>query len=364
MTRQEQAKRWLSLIYPENENIDINPIYLKEYTRDEILESFSHFRNYMISVYTEIAEGRINFPSPLHCILAVMSAMANSGTLNDNILLVDIRAFKERLKKPKKADKDAVINLLKDTGFFFDRDIFSSREQYCSIEFPDNNLVLIGMNLYCTTLDYGINQGMMYYGYLQLVYMLLNPRLFENTSETKIKFILEDLLRFIDSDEEKETVRIFHEKMLEYGYNFGFNVDISGSGLVEGDVGICYSIDKPTAIVGVQVNDRKVGIGLKINEMRTNTSKYNDYIEKCSDDFKYSLNNLYPDCFESRCEQVYTHQCNYCMEYTLNGSHYRKCTCINWGCPQNHKVFKANKNDIDTYLYFVRENDKKKKAVK
>ena len=365
MTKQEQAKRWLDIIYPENIEVEVNPVYLKGHTKSDILECFSHFRNYMILLFTQIAKGEINFPSRLHCILAVMSTIVNSSKLKDEFLSVDKKVLKSRLRKPPKADKDAVINLMKDTGFYFDDDIFSAKGESCTIEFPDDSFILKGMYFYCITQDFVPNQGMMYYGYADNVYFLLNPRLFEYTNENRITFILDDFFRFIDKEEEKDAVEIFHAKMLEYGFNVEFKVDIFKTGIyepVEGDVGICYSKNnKPTAIVGVYFNERTPCIGIKINEMRTNTSKYSDYVNTCSNEFKNGLNILYPDCSENRCEQGYNAQCKYCIEYTLNKTHYRRCTCLNWGCPQNHKVFKANKNDVDTFLFFIRENDTSKK---
>ena len=365
MTKQEQAKRWLDIIYLENVDMEINPVYLKGYTKFEVLESFSHFRSFMISLFSQIAEGVINFPSRLHCILAVMSTIANSSKLKNDFLSVDKKTLKSKLRKPPKADKDAVINLMKDTGFYFDDDIFSAKGESCTIEFPDDNLILKGMYFYCITRDFVPNQGMMYYGYADNIYFLLNPRLFEYTNENRITFILDDFFRFFDNKDEKEAIEIFHAKMLEYGFNANFKVDIFRTGiyeLVEGDAGICYTKNnKPTAIVGVYFNERTPCIGIKINEMRTNTSKYSGYVEKCSDEFKISLNILYPDCSENRCEQEYKEQCKYCMEYTLNETQYRRCTCLNWGCPQNHKVFKAIKSDIDSYLFFIRENEPSKK---
>ena len=373
MIKQAQANLWLNIIYPENEDVNINSVYLKNHTKDEILECFSHFRSYMVSIFIKIAEGNIDFPSTLHCIFSVILIMAQSGKLKGDTLWIDKKAFKDSLKKVQSSSKKAVVDLLQENGFVFESDIFSSKNESCSVEFPDDNLVLKGMYLYsmaCTFIE--INSGMYICGRTGLAYELLNPKLFENTKENEITFILDDFLRFFDGEEEKEAIRIFHTKMIEHGYKFSFKVDIFGGDSGRSDnayANIGYTVkDCPTAHITVRIDDdyknRKPSIGIKISGMRTITRKYSDYIEKCSDEFKCGLNKIYPDCSESCCEQTYMEQCKYCMEYSLNDIHYCKCTCLCWGCIEDKRVFTANKNDIDTYLYFVRENDTKKKISK
>lgn len=373
LTTQEQAKRWLSLIYPENENVNINPVYLKRYTKPEILESFSHFRSYIISIFTEISEGNIQFPSGLRCIFAVISAIANSGRLNGDIFSVDIKAFKDRLKKPIKAAKEAVINLLKNNGFIFENDIFSRTENTCFVEFPDDPLVLKGMYLFSITHDNGINQGM---NTNHQMHVLLNPRLFEYTSKDNTwprstPFIFDDLFRFFDGKEEKEAIGYFHEKMLEYGYKFNLCISIFDKGGQFPGVFLRYDYKTSQdytqgdarAIVRVNLENRVPSIGIKIQDMR----KYNDYIKNCSDEFKYSLDILWDDCYCStdKCRQKeHKEPCKHRLEYILNDTQYRKCTYEIWQYKWNQTVFKVTKNDIDTYLYFIRENDIKKKAVK
>ncbi|HBL84675.1 MAG: hypothetical protein A2Y17_11115 [Clostridiales bacterium GWF2_38_85] len=363
MTKQEQAKRWLSLIYPENNDVEINLVYLKVYTKSEILESFSHFRGYMIELFKEISEGNIDFLFPLHCIFAVISAIANSSKFNGNVLLVDINALKERLRKPKKADKDAVINLLKDNGFIFNGDVFSSKEQSCSIEFPDDNLVLKGLYFYSITQDYDINQGMnSSYPYNQQMHILLNPRLFEYTNTNKMPFIIDDLFRYFDGEEEKEAIKHFHIKMLEYGYSFNFYINIFENRKEFKDIYLRYDYKKhdARAIVRVNLDNHIPSIGIKMQDMR----KYNDYVEKCSDEFKYSLNILWDDCVEDNCKQKeHKEPCKHRLEYTLYDTQYCKCTYECWQYKWNQTIFMANKNDIETYLYFVRENDIRKKAT-
>jgi len=374
MTKQGQAKLWLNLIYPENKNTNINPIYLQEYTAHEVLESFSHFRRFMMELFYGIAEREIDFSAPLQAIFAVISAMVNSGRLDGDILAVNKKTFKEKLKKPQKADKDAVIGLLKDNGFIFDSNLFSVKDERCTVEFPDDNLVLKGMYLYSATYEYKSNQGMMYYSYQEHMYILLNPRLFENTYDNEITFIADDFFRLFGGSDEKEAINIFHERLLDIGCDFHFKADIFGAGFGKYEYALalmCYYINnRPTAFISVRFDDsicRKPSIGVKISEMRTNTRKYNEFIENCSDEFKHGLNSLpFFACSLDNCGEKgfeYKEPCKHCMEYTLNGVHYRKCTRVCWGCVEDRHVFAANKNDIDTYLFFVRENLTKRKRL-
>ncbi len=357
MTIQEQAQRWLDIIYDENQDIKINPIYLNGNTQAEVFESFSHFRNYMISLFEGMARGETQFSSALHCIFAMLSAIVNSSELKDNTLVVDKVILKEKLKMAKKADKEAVIELLENNGFVFDENIFKGKEQYCVIEYPDDNLVLKGLYLYSITQDYEINSSMMFWNYLQHMYILMNPRLFENTKENNIEFILDDMLRFLDSEEEKNAIKYFHSDMLENGYIFMFTVAIFGYGPEDATIRYEYKRYDPRAVVRVHFGNYKAGIGIRIRELR----KYNEYIDNCSDDFKNTLNNLWIDCDIEHCQHDYKEPCKQRLEYRIGDEKYCKCTFEWWKYIWDKSVFVADMKDIDTYLYFVKENDIKKK---
>ncbi len=359
MTIQEQAQRWLDIIYKEDKSIKINPIYLNGNTEAEVFESFSHYRGFMISIFEGIAKGENEFTSALQCIFAMLSAIVNSSEFKDNTLIVDKISLKEKLKMAKKKDKEAVIELLRDNGFIIDENIFKGKEQYNLIEYPDNNLVLKGMYLYSKTQDYEINSSMMFWNYLQHMYILLNPRLFENTKENNIEFILDDILRFLDNEDEKEAIKYFHSEMLKSGYIFIFTVAIFGQGPEDATIRYEYKRYDPRAVVRVHFNNYKSGVGIRIREL----GKYNEYIQNCSDDFKNSLNNLWDNCDIDNCQHAYKEPCKQRIEYCIGNEKYCKCTFEWWKYIWDKSVFVTDKKNMDTYLYFVKENDAKKRKV-
>lgn len=354
------ANGYLNFVYNVEYNQDVKPEYWFGFNQSEVLHNFTAYREVIISIFRGIANHDSNLHKvtcdtdrdsvllPIKSIFATLFTIGSKGDLINNNIFIDSATFKDSLKKVKRKYINTAISILNDYGFMIDGDVWGK----CGIHFyyPDNDKVIFGLYSFAHTIDFEINSTVS----INTRFTAMDSRLFSYSYDEENQIdVLQELLRFIKSEKEKEAIRYFHNEMVNRGYRYSLSADIFDCDPCNSGISIRYDFSQyePRAVVRASITDKSGGIGIWLR----NLAKQSEDIHNLSHSFKESCTQSFDDCIIDSCKhQKNAEDCKGRLVFTLDKTEYTKCTYNTaWGYIGNKAFFKADTDEVKHYLYLI-----------
>jgi len=254
------------------------------------------------------------------------------------------------LQKVKRKYINIAIATLKDYGFIFEGNIWGKNSEF-ALHFPDDNKVILGLYSFSQTITMNLVSTLWNMNWR---FAAMDPRLYGfSRNEKKYYNALDELFRFVQSENERCAISIFHKKMNDN--NFSHNLYF---GVFSPIVSIRYDLSQyqPRAELKVSVHDKTCHIAIWMKNNADNTA----YIQNCSEGFRNGCIAKFDDCKNSLCERSTKKKttCKGKLMFTVNNQSYEKCTFeTSWGYSGNRAAFRFDENEVDTYMYFIKSFD-------
>ena len=358
------AKGYLNFVYDVDYNVTVKPEYCFGFSGIEVLDNFVAYRKVIISIFQDMANSDSDFHIaicetdrdtvllPIKSIFAILFTIGSKGDLLNNNIFINSTIFKDSLKKVKRKYINTAISILEDYGFIFEGNVWGKCGFY--FYYPDNEKVILGLYSFTHTINSEINSSVSFNNR----FTAMDSRLYSfSHDEEKQIDVLQELFRFIKGEKEKEAISIFHNQMVDRGYNYALSIDIFDSDHYNSGISIRYDFSQyePRAVVRANITNKSSRIGIWLK----NLAKQSEYIQNLSYSFKENCALLFDDCKENSCRNnMNAEKCKGRLVFKLGKVEYEKCTYNTaWGYIGNKAVFKAEKDEIGIYVYLIDNNN-------